>query len=98
MNGIVFLSVTHCICGLCVSGGRDLALTMGAMPAVAALQITCTCTVFFEAKSGVFLNKEVFLLHLGCIFVLQWNIMDSCNTCREKYFNAKIKPMRMVYS
>lgn len=41
-----FLFVPHCICGLCVSRGRDLALTMGVMPAVATLQVTYTCTVF----------------------------------------------------
>lgn len=47
MSEIGVLFVTHCICGLCVSWDRNLALTMGSMPVVAALQTTYTCTVLF---------------------------------------------------
>lgn len=94
MSGVVLLFVTHHICGLCVSRGRDAACSVGVMPAVASLQITLVRFIF-EAESGIFLNKQVFLLHLGCIFVLQWNITVAYNPCREKYLNAK--PMCIVY-
>lgn len=39
MSGVVFLCVTHCICGLCVSRGRGPARAVGVVPAVAALRI-----------------------------------------------------------